>query len=195
MLVSKDILYSRPGGGTFIKSTVEKDIDDPMLVLFRENPEYRFDVLEIRHALEASAAYYAALRATNDDKEKIKACFDHMMVLHGSEDAIESAKADAAFHLSIVEASHNLVLLHVMRGLFDLLQNSISHNLDKLYLRPHVFEPLTEQHRELMEAILTRKPDVAREIAQQHLVFVEKCIKEIDTEEARRRRSSVNLPY
>jgi len=68
-LISKDLLYTRPGGGTFVKNEVSTNFNDPMLSMFRENPEYRFDVLEIRHALEGNAAYYAALRATEQDKE------------------------------------------------------------------------------------------------------------------------------
>lgn len=193
MLVSRGLLYTRPGGGTFVKSTVAQDMSDPMVTLFRENPEYRFDVLEIRHALEGNAAFYAALRATEDDKINIKTKFDNMIALHGSEDPMDEARADAAFHLSIVEASHNLVLLHVMQGLFALLQNSITHNLDKLYTIHRVFDPLSEQHETLMNAILNGEPEKARLAAQEHLAFVEDSLKKIDEEEARKIRSMRRL--
>lgn len=189
MLISKGLLYSRQGGGTYVKNPLGLDDTDPMLTLFRENPEYRFDVLEIRHTLEGNAAFYAALRATDDDKQRIRQNYERMVFLHNSDDPMEEARADAAFHLSIVEASHNMVLLHVMRGLFDLLQNSISHNLDKLYTLPRVFEPLSMQHRTLMEAVVNGEPEAARVAAQQHLVFVEDSIKDIDAEEARKQRS------
>lgn len=188
-LTSRGLLYSRQGGGTYVKDPQGIEAPDPMLSLFRENPEYRFDVLEIRHALEGNAAFYAALRATDEDKQNIREKFETMISLHGSDDPMDEARADAAFHLSIVEASHNMVLLHVMRGLFDLLQNSISHNLDKLYTLPRVFEPLSTQHRELMEAVVNGEPEAARKAAQQHLVFVEDSIKDIDADEARKQRS------
>ncbi|WP_020559168.1 FCD domain-containing protein [Thiofilum flexile] len=135
-LISKGLLASRVGGGTYVVSTKPIGFVDPMLSLFKENPEYRFDVLEIRHALEGNAAWYAALRATEEDKAHIQTCFERMIQLHGKGNPLEEAQADAAFHLAIAEASHNLVLLHVMRSLFDLLQNSISHSLDKLYTLP-----------------------------------------------------------
>ncbi|PID47780.1 MAG: transcriptional regulator LldR [Proteobacteria bacterium] len=189
ILTSKGLVYSRQGGGTYIKNTVAKSLSDPMLALFQENPEYRFDVLEIRHALEGNAAYYAALRATEEDKQNIADKFDAMIALHGNDNPMDEARADAAFHLSIVEASHNMVLLHVMRGLFDLLQNSISHNLDKLYTIPQLFELLSDQHRTLMEAVLNSDPEAARTAAEQHLIFVEEAIKKIDADEARRQRS------
>jgi DNA-binding FadR family transcriptional regulator len=192
-LISKGLLISRAGGGTYVQDTAQIGNDDPLITLFRENPEYRFDVLEIRHALEGTGAWYAALRATDEDKQLIRKRFDEMLAQHGSPDPMNEARADAAFHLAIIEASHNLVLLHVMRGLFELLQNSISHNLDKLYTQPRVFEPLSAQHRELMEAVIASEPERARQAAQEHLAFVEDSLKAIDADEARKIRSLRHL--
>lgn len=192
-LISKGMLESRAGGGTYVLSNKPVSFADPMLALFRENPEYRFDVLEIRHALEGNAAWYAALRSTEEDKARIQICFTQMLAVHGDPNPMQEAKADAAFHLSIVEASHNLVSLHIMRNLFELLQNSISHNLDKLYTQPRVFEPLSQQHRELMEAVIAGEPERARQAAEQHLAFVEDSLKSIDADEARKVRSLRHL--
>lgn len=136
-------------------------------------------MLETRHALEGSAAFYAALRSTPEDRERIRAAYEAMIAVHGCNDPMREARADAAFHLSIVEASHNLVLLHVMQEMFSLLQSSISHNLDKLYTIHRVFNPMSEQHKALMDAILAgepeqasarcaESPDLRRGIAQAH---------------------------
>jgi DNA-binding FadR family transcriptional regulator len=73
------------------------------------------------------------------------------------------------------------------------LQNSISHNLDKLYTQARVFEPLSQQHRELMEAVLAGDPERARQAAGDHLVFVENSLKTIDADEARKLRSLRHL--
>ncbi len=188
-LNSKGLLSTRHGGGTYVCESLEPSFVTPLIALLREMPESRFDVLEIRHALEGTAAYYAALRGTSEDKEKIRDCFEEMIKNHGSPDPMDEARADAAFHLSIVEASHNLVLLHVMRGLFTLLQNSISHNLDKLYTLPRVFEPLSHQHERLMNSVIDGDAEKARQAAQEHLVFVEESLQQIDREEVRKQRS------
>jgi DNA-binding FadR family transcriptional regulator len=185
-LNSKGLLSTHRGGGTYVSENLEPSFVSPLLSLLRQQPESRFDVLEIRHALEGLAAYYAALRGTDGDKENIRRHFEGMQVKHGSPDPMEEARADAEFHLSIVEASHNLVLLHVMRGLFTLLQSSISHNLDKLYTLPRVFDPLTHQHERLMNAIIEGDPGKARTAAQEHLIFVEESLQQIDREEIRK---------
>jgi len=181
-LNSKGLLETRRGGGTYVRKGIENSLVDPLLAMLKELPESRFDVLEIRHALEGTAAYYAALRSSDSDKDNIKQKFETMIGKHGNGEPMDEARADAEFHLAIVEASHNLVLLHVMRGLFTLLMSSISHNLEMLYTLPRVFQPLCNQHRRLMEAVLEGDPEKARQAAQSHLVFVEESLQQIDRE-------------
>ncbi|MBT3308812.1 MAG: FCD domain-containing protein [Gammaproteobacteria bacterium] len=188
-LACKGLLESKQGGGTYIKQSMNNGLTDPLLDLLKERPEFRFDVLEVRHAIDGQAAYYAALRATDQDRQQIREAYEKMVALHQTGgDPLEEAKADAAFHLSITEASHNVVTLHVMRSLVSILHDSIKNNLDKLYTIPRVSEPLTNQHRNLMEAVIAGDPERARLAAQEHLVFVEESLQEIDKEQARHER-------
>lgn len=188
-LASKSLLESRQGGGNYVKSITENECSDSLVELLQNQPEARFDVLEVRHALDGQAAYYAALRATKDDRYQIQKAFEKMIDLHhNSDDPMEEAKADAAFHLSITEASHNIVMVYTMRNLFNVLQSSIQHNLDKLYTIPRVFDPLSKQHEALMNAVVNGQPDAARLAAQQHMVFVEESLQGIDQEQARNDR-------
>ena len=43
--------------------------------------------------------------------------------------SIKRYMADVDFHLAIAEATHNMVLLHMMRALFSLLRQHIWENL------------------------------------------------------------------
>ncbi|MEQ4618899.1 MAG: transcriptional regulator LldR [Corticimicrobacter sp.] len=193
-LSSQGLLVSRPGGGTYVQATAHDQHDGsimhPLLPLLESDPEYRYDVLEIRHALESTAISHAALRATDADKARIRAKFDAMMARHGTDAPMEEARADASFHIAIAEASHNLVLILVMRSLFDLLQASVSQNLGKLYTRPNVYETLTQQHLALVEAIEAGDPDRARTAMRTHIDFVYSTLKTIDEDEARQARSA-----
>lgn len=194
-LVSKGLLYTRPGGGTYVQMLTDTgavelpDMSDPLVSLFQENPEYRYDVLEIRHALDGNAAFYAALRATEADKVRIRECFDAMLALHGSNDLLAEARADTDFHFAIVEASHNQMLVYIMKLLFNLLKNSISQSVQKLYINPGMFESLYQQHKALMDAILAGKPEEARQAAQNHMESVGHILRQIGEDEARHSRS------
>lgn len=196
-LISRGLLLAKQGGGTFIHSSPrnwkEGAIVDPLKLLFKDNPEYRFDVLEIRHALEGCAAWHAAQRASDADKIRIKTAFENMIASHNNDDAIHEAHLDADFHLAIAEASHNIVLLQIMRGLFDLLQDNVAQNLEKLYIVPRVFESLTLQHRALMDAVIDGDAEAARAASDAHIGFVHNSLRSFDEDEARKARS-LRLP-
>lgn len=78
--MSEGVLISRRGGGTFIRwqheAWSEQNIVQPLKTLLADDPDYSFDILEARHAIEASTARHAAMRATTADKEKIRLCFE-----------------------------------------------------------------------------------------------------------------------
>jgi len=193
-LISEGILISRRGGGTFVRYEVqawsEQRIVQPLKTLVEDDPNYRYDILEARHAIEASTAWYAAQRATPADKEKLIACFDATVTFKESDDPDLAAQADVRFHLAIAEASHNIVLLQTMRGFFDLLQSSVMHSRQRMYTVPAIFAGLTEQHNELLQAILAGDPARARLAAKKHLGFVHTTIKNLHEDEARQARIS-----
>ena len=53
-----------PGGGNYVATSLGSTFSDPLLQLLESNPEAQRDLLEFRHTLEASCAFYAASRAT-----------------------------------------------------------------------------------------------------------------------------------
>ncbi len=101
-LASQGLLTARVGGGTYVAepaARARQALDEPLapyLPLFQGDPEYRFDVLEIRHALEGATAWHAAARATDEDRTRIAQAFQTMMDAHGKDDPTGEAEADAA---------------------------------------------------------------------------------------------------
>ena len=187
-LVSEGVLISRRGGGTFIRwqheAWSEQNIVQPLKTLLADDPDYSFDILEARHAIEASTAWHAAIRATAADKEKIRLCFEATQ----SEDPDLASQADVRFHLAIAEASHNVVLLQTMRGFFDVLQSSVKQSRQRMYLVPPIFSQLTEQHLAVLDAIVAGNADGARKAMMAHLSFVHTTIKQFDEDQARQAR-------
>ena len=181
-------------GGNIIADVAETrrtgaTIAEPLAPLVAGNPGFGHDVLEVRRGLEGQAAYHAALRATPEDVEHIRRRCEALTDCHEQGDALAEAHADAAFHLSIADASHNAVLRSVMASMFDLLQSSISQSLDKLYIVPRTFERLSEQHRSLVDAITAGDADAARLASDTHIEFVAQTIRTIDEDRARMERA------
>ena len=174
ILESRGLLQSRRGGGTFVCDVVAPTITDPLVHLLRRRPESAFDVLELRHALEEVAAYYAAERATEQDLTAIAECHERLVATYRDDDAdpMEEASADTEFHMSVADASHNIALVHVMRGLFNLLRADIARNLADLRTDRDAHRRVQKQHLEILEAIRQGNPEQAREAANRHLSFV-----------------------
>ena len=181
-LVAKGILVSRQGGGNYVVETLGSTFSDPLLLLLENNPDAQHDLLEFRHTLEASCAYYAAIRATDADRERLKIAFDTLLDCYGRPgdvSRVEEGAADASFHLAIAEASHNAVLLHTIRGLFDLLKRNVVTNIGGMYKqRTETRDMLISQHRELYTAIIEGRAEEAREVSSRHILYVQEVLEE-----------------
>ncbi|CAA7615447.1 Pyruvate dehydrogenase complex repressor [Candidatus Terasakiella magnetica] len=184
-LEKRGLLYSGRGGSTYVAPLLGEGFTEPLYSALASRPETTFDYLEFRRFVEGSAAYFAALRGTDVDRDLIRECFDTMETAHHKDDSSDEADADADFHLSVYEASHNLVMLHIMRSLSDMLRNDVFYNRAKLYQRQGVRELLLEQHRAVYEAVMAGDPDAARAAAEAHIDFTRDALLEIAKADAR----------
>jgi len=192
-LAARGLLISRHGGGTYVSERLADNYGDPMLEILSRHEEFHLDVLEFRDAMEGITAYHAAMRATPTDKEMLQRRFEALDKSYQDpdqqSDPFREAKADAAFHLAIAEAAHNVLMLHTIRGLFHLLEKSIVGNLAHLFERPNARQLLMAQHRALLEAILEGRAEDARALAHEHLEYVKAGLMEMQRAESRAQRA------
>lgn len=192
-LAAKGLLSSRQGGGTYVCENLGSTFSDPLMHLLESNADAQRDLLEFRHTLEGSCAYYAALRATDMDRQRLGEAFERLQDCYGRAGEVtraEEGAADASFHLAIAEASHNAVLLHTIRGLFDLLKRNVVTNIGGMYaLRGETRGMLNAQHRALFEAIMEGRAEDARALSNQHIDYVQEVLADVVQQEARERRA------
>ncbi len=136
-------------------------ITDPLIALMTSRREVVADYLELRGTLEAMAARSAALRANDIDRANLTLAMERIDAAHHEAAPNDEADADIDLHLAIYEASHNVVLLHIMRALSGMLRTGVFHSRDKLYSRPEIRGILRAQHRDIYEAIMARNADAA----------------------------------
>ena len=189
-LEAKGLVYRKQGGGTFVKRRLTSLVTDPLLELISQRPETQFDLLEFRHALEGMSAYYAALRGQAEDYQKLQQALDDLPASQvGQEDRSGEAQALAEFYLTMAQASHNLVLVHVMRSLLPMLQENIRCNLEMLELNADVGPEIARQRKEIVSAILKRDPEQARLASNEHLAFIEDTLLNINRQDSRIQRA------
>jgi len=94
-LAAKGLLVSRQGGGNYVAESLGSTFSDPLLHLLENNPEAQRDLLEFRQTLEASCAYYAALRATEVDRERLTAAFEALQDCYARVDEVSRVEEGA----------------------------------------------------------------------------------------------------
>lgn len=182
-LASKGLLSARQGGGTYVAKSLVHSFTDPLLALLKDRPDVEFDTLEVRKELEGVAAFNAATRATDADRKRILTRFDEMAERHRSNaSSIDKLHVDVAFHQSIVDAGHNIVLVHFTHAIHELLENTVNKYLDRLYGEPAFVDKLCNQHQDIVSAIMDRDPEAAREQARNHLEFALQAFREFQSQ-------------
>jgi DNA-binding FadR family transcriptional regulator/TRAP-type mannitol/chloroaromatic compound transport system permease small subunit len=141
------------------------------------------DFLEFRTTVDGVCAHYAALRATDADRELLTSNFEAMEKAHETEGPTEEADIDADFHLAIAKAAHNGILSHIMRSLFNLLRKDVFFNRVQLYSHHGSRDLLLNQHREIYEAIIAGDPERARSAAENHLGYVKEMAAKMGPQE------------
>ncbi|WED22359.1 pyruvate dehydrogenase complex transcriptional repressor PdhR [Vibrio sp. JC009] len=188
-LEAKKLLSRRQGGGTFVSDTLWSGFSDPLLNLLSNHKETQLDLLESRHALEGISAYFAALRGTEEDFERI--CQAQKQICNAEEEKDLEKEAAAVVHslIAVTEAAHNLVLLHIVRSLAPLLEQNILQNLKLLQRRNEAVQKVSKHRANMVDAIVSGQPERARELSHSHLAYIEETLLDLSREEGRRKRS------
>lgn len=171
-LEARGILAVRRNAGYTVAEVTAPSLTDPLLRLMESQPKAVADVLELRQGLETLTAALAALRASDEDIQAIETAAERMEAAQEAGDATTAAEWDARLHLAVAEASHNVALVHVMRGLFSVMRDHVRRAREALLVREAAEHLLRDQHRALVDAVRARDPEAAVRAAEVHLRFV-----------------------
>ncbi|SMH50073.1 FadR/GntR family transcriptional regulator [Maritimibacter sp. HL-12] len=179
-LQADGLLVSRPGAGVFVAEVLGSAFSPALVRLFSTHEEALFDSISFRRDMEALAAERAARYGSDTDLAVIQTALDKLEAA-GPKTA---ADRDADFHMAILEASHNVMLLHMMRSMFDLLAAGVFYNREAVFARDSTRGALMHQHRAINAAIQARDPSAARAAVQAHLDYAMEAIRDIRQAEA-----------
>lgn len=188
-LEAKRLLTRRQGDGTFVSGDIWQSFSDPLLNLLSSHPETQLDLLETRHAMEGISAYFAALRGTEEDFARIQHCLERIHHAKESKDLEAESAEVMQFLIALTEASHNVVLLHIVRSFAPLLEQNILQNFKLLRRRPEAVEKVSKHRANIVDAIVEGLPEKAREMSHSHLAYIEETLLDLTREESRRERS------
>ncbi len=176
-LEQRDLLVTRPGAGVYVAEVLGSAFSKPLIELFATHDEALFDYLSFRRDLEGLAAERAARLGSDTDLKLIDTIYAKMEATTARKDPQREARLDAEFHLSIIEASHNVIMLHMMRSMFDMLRSGVFYNRRVIFQQRNTRSSLLAQHRAINEALQARDHVAARRAVEEHLDFVESAMR------------------
>ena len=166
-LESLGILQARAGEGTFLVANLAEQRPDPLTVDLFHSWDNQRKLFEVRMVIEPDLAALAARRATASHIQRMREILDDQeQVIQQGENGI---KADTSFHFLLAEASGNDILLRIMDGLMDRLQETREASLNT------GGRPIRSlmQHRAIVRAIEDRDPDMAEQRMREHIAEME----------------------
>ncbi len=175
-LQDKGLLTTRAGAGIFVADVLGNAFSEALIRLFSEHDEAVFDYIAFRRDLEGLAAERTARLASDTDLKVVAEIFAKMEAAHSRRSPEEEARLDAEFHMAIIEASHNVVMLHMVRSMFQLLREGVFYNRQMMFRQRTTRGALLDQHRAINAALQARDAQGARGAVEAHLNYVERCL-------------------
>ncbi|RKL61284.1 FadR family transcriptional regulator [Thermoanaerobacteraceae bacterium SP2] len=166
-LQSEGLLKTIPGRGTFAlepnKLSLMYDFAQNMLRT-KDDPEY---LLEVRQIIEIQAAALAAERSNEQDLKKIQ-----QSLIKIQKEAQESKVGDISdleFHLSVVQATHNPVLITIMNAISDLFYRCLKKSSEKKKFDINGPKNFYNDHKRIYDEIKSKNANGAAQAMKKHL--------------------------
>ncbi|MCB8814209.1 FadR/GntR family transcriptional regulator [Desulfosporosinus shakirovi] len=174
ILVGLGVVTTRHGMGAYINEVDGTEDISRLASLLQISRGTIEELFQVREVLESQAVIWCTQNANEQDLKQL----EHI-VRKGKElgDAEESKLAllDAEFHLKIVEAAGNRVLMRLMVNLLDLL----GENRARALMVPGRQRLSVLDHETIVEAIILRNPDLAHQRMLSHLANVREAIQSV----------------
>lgn len=164
----------RSGSGIYALPPFSK----PNILQSAEDTPGPFEVLEARIMLESEAAAVAADRISNNELHQLKQLLLTMSTAIENQDIEEAEYIDHAFHLLIIKATRNSALTPLYEWLWQIRESSAVSQQFHLKLRNKGSTPKVDEHKLVLDALMRRDGEAAKNAIKHHLTEVMKRLTE-----------------
>ncbi|NLB18400.1 MAG: FadR family transcriptional regulator [Syntrophomonadaceae bacterium] len=172
VLQALGILVVRPGEGTFVSKSINNETIEPLAMILSVERNPLAQLMEVRLILEVEAAALAAERATEQNLQKMVEVLNDMRAT--ADRSAQGVEFDLYFHFAIAEATHNPLLRRIIKTLDNMMHQTFLVNRNEMYSNRKTADRILGEHQIILEAIMNRDPNAAREGMQRHLEHVKK---------------------
>jgi len=158
----RGLVDARPGSGIYVTAAHPPTGPAPELDIGA------FELTEARRLFEGESCALAASAITDAELAELEEILGQMVDENAFAVSV-GEQADRRFHVTIARATQNAAIVMVVENLWDLRYRSplCAAMLDRA--REVGVRPLIEDHREILEALRHRDPELARKTMRAHL--------------------------
>jgi DNA-binding FadR family transcriptional regulator len=157
--------------GIYVRN-VSRPISDPLRQILVEDKSKLYELYEFRKDIEMASIQTAALRRTRADLVRIRRALEKMEGL-APDDHVSLLLHDQEFHLTVAQATHNFLRVHILKNIFDLVGDHMNLIIQGLLEEKSGIAPVLAQHRCIFHSIQAKDPETARSCMDDHLTWVE----------------------
>lgn len=155
-LIQAGLLEAKQGKGTFViaKKRLEVELINSLIKVDSK------DISEVRNFLEENIVVLAIKHATEEDLDRIE--FSLKNRNNNLDEVKENTEADINFHMSIAQATHNVLLIDLYQYISKYFVTYIASKIEK----KESVEEIDKLHKELFLSIKNRDEISAKEIVK-----------------------------
>lgn len=168
------LVVMRQGEGTFVTQFDASNFSLPVNAGLLMKIEDIKELYEVRKILEVGAARSAAIHHKEEDLIPLQEAIGEME--HAKNNGEIGEDADMRFHLAVANATHNEILIHLMRSVSEVMISVLRETREVLIYSEKKTESLINEHQMIYDAIKAREPEKAYRFMLDHLCNVEKSL-------------------
>jgi GntR family transcriptional repressor for pyruvate dehydrogenase complex len=154
-----------------VKSLADSSLRDPLARAIGDDVAMVVQFLEVRKTLESWAAGQASQLVTDKEIEQLEALYHELEKdVEKNELGVEN---DVRFHLTIYQATHNMVLSHIAFTLLSLYHKTQRVTREVMFEGAINKQRLLQQHYTIFETIRDRNPERATQAILDHLNYAQ----------------------
>lgn len=142
---------------------------------------------QARELIEREVAGLAATHASDKDVDTLERCVKRML---DSENAEDGDQADYEFHMTMVQASGNPVMVLMMEGLSSVLRQLLQLRRRGVWADPGRIDRMNAIHLPILEAVRDHDPERAVAAMDEHFRIWNEMVREVDGPKGHAERAS-----
>lgn len=149
ILSAMGIVNIKRGDGTYVFSQVNPSVFDSIIYSMIFEASTDDEVIELRQTFDEAVLKLAMKKCTDQQIDQLQNYIEQMRYYFANGEISRAAKIDYQFHLYLTECSSNVFLIRIVKGVYQLFEQSIEKNIRNEKL----FAKADEYHQEIVDCL------------------------------------------